>query len=1086
VRARRRQVAGAGDPAGSGGPGSAARAGSNNNMKDRARPYAKLLRPSAGGLLRRERLFAALDAARAGTAAWIAAPGGAGKTSLVSSWIDARRLPCLWVSLDAGDADPAAYFFYFATAARAALGTVDLPPFGAAHRAEPGLFGRRFFERLFAAAEPPLVVVLDGYHVLPPDAPVHAATDALLASAPPGALVVVASREPPPPRLARWSAAAGLAAIGFPALRLTRAETAALAAARGFGANGRLDALHEASRGWAAGVVLLARGLEQGLALPRPGDSPPAPVFDYFAAEVFGEAPPDLRAFLLRTAFLPRLTAGAAEAAAGDAGAGARLEALHRAQLFVERREDGEAVYAYHPLFREFLQSRAAAELDPPALAALRSLSARLAAEDGDAEAAGRLLAANADWGGLVALVRREGPGLAAHDRHGPLHTLVELAPAALREVDPWLLFWHAWCRMSRGEDGWRSPLERAHARFAEAGDAEGAFTACAWLLRTSVIPADAARWIGIAERLAAEHPAFPAPATEARVLWQFHQVRQFPPHHPLVARWAERAVMLVRALDDAASRMRMAAFALSVHFAHGEVRRMGVLVAETHALAGRADAPASDRLALGVFRGYYHLQVGDLAAASAALAAVERLAAGTGLAKHLAAAWHFGARLALCAGELDRARDYHERLEGLGDPLPPYPFHIATHAVYLALAERDLDRALATARAVLAGGGSFPVFRPLWRANLAQVLLERGDAKGADAELGAALEDARGLGLAATECCVLLLRAAAEFALGESEAAHASLADALGRARAAGCVPQLPFLLPATLARLCARALERGIEREFVTDLVARWRLAPPSPDEERWPWRIRVRALGAFDLAIEGDALNGAAKTQRKPVELLKCVIAFGGRDVAAAAVMQALWPEAEGDAAKRSFDVTLHRLRRLLGRDDAVLLEAGKLALNPGVVWVDAAAFERLAARAEEALRGGVRPPGLPVAELIDRALRLYRGPLLLSDDESWTQAARERLRNRHLALVERAGDFLERTERTEAALACYQRAVDLDPPAERIYQRIMRILYARGRRAEALEVYRRCREMLAATLGALPSSETEALHREVRHG
>jgi DNA-binding SARP family transcriptional activator len=295
-----------------------------------------------------------------------------------------------------------------------------------------------------------------------------------------------------------------------------------------------------------------------------------------------------------------------------------------------------------------------------------------------------------------------------------------------------------------------------------------------------------------------------------------------------------------------------------------------------------------------------------------------------------------------------------------------------------------------------------------------------------------------------------------------------------------------MPFMLRSILARLVARALESGIEREFATDLVERWRLAPPSADEERWPWRIRVRALGAFELAIDGQALEGAAKTQRKPVELLKCVIAFGGRDVGAAAVMQALWPEAEGDAAKRSFDVTLHRLRRLLGRDDAIVLEGAKLALNPEVMWVDALAFERLAGRAEEALRGTARAPVMPVPELLDRALRLYRGALLASDDDGWVHPVRERLRIRYLALVERAGEFLERNERADAALACYQRAVDLDPPAERIYQRIMRFLHARGRRAEALEVYRSCREMLAATLGAQPSSETEALHRLVRGG
>ena len=1055
-------------------------------MTERSRPIAKLTRPSSGEFLRRERLFATLDEARKRKAVWISGPGGAGKTSLAASWIDARHLPCLWLALDADDADSAALFFHFAAGARAAFGTADLPPFGEGQRSDVGLFARRFFERLFAAVEPPLVVVLDNYQELPADSPVHAASDALFASVPPGVLAVVASREAPPPRLARWLAGADLTAIEYPALRLTRAETGALATARGIDPNGRLDTLHELARGWAAGVVLLARALAQGLPLPRPGDAPPAAIFDYFAVEVLHQASPGTHSFLHRTAFLPSMTAAMAEAASAEPRAGALLEELHRAHLFVERRQDGESVYEYHPLFREFLQVRARSAFDAAGLRAIRDRSARLALARGEAEAAGRLFAANEDWSALAGVVHEHAAAFSAHGRHAALRALIDLAPPAVRDGDPWLVFWSAWCRMAGQEDGWRTPLEQAFERFEADRDLEGAFTACAWLLRTSVAADEAARWIAVAERLAAGHPGFADPTVEARVIWQFHQVRQFPPHHPLVARWAARAEALVRTLDQTPLRLRMAAFALSAHLAHGDVRRMGALVAATHALPGGGHAPPSDELGFQLFRGYYQLNMSDLETAHTTLDRVERLAGESGAACDLAGAWHLGARVALCAGDTARARTYNERLRALGEPLPPYPCHAQTTAAYIALLERDLDAAAAAASAAIAFEEVFPIFRPVWRANQAQVMLERGEVARARDLLETAIADARASRLPSTECAALLLHAASLFRLGETEPASASLRDGLGLARELGCVPHMPFMLRPTVARLVARALESGIEREFATDLVERWRLVPPSADEERWPWRIRVRALGAFELGIDGEALEGSAKTQRKPVELLKCLIAFGGRDVGAAAVMQALWPEAEGDAAKRSFDVTLHRLRRLLGRDDAIVLEAGKLALNPEVMWVDALAFERLANRAEEALRGAARAPGMPVTELLDRALRLYRGALLASDDDGWVHPVRERLRIRYLALVERAGEFLERNERADAALACYQRAVDLDPPAERIYQRIMRFLHARGRRAEALEVYRSCREMLAATLGAQPSSETEALHRLVRGG
>jgi DNA-binding SARP family transcriptional activator len=292
-----------------------------------------------------------------------------------------------------------------------------------------------------------------------------------------------------------------------------------------------------------------------------------------------------------------------------------------------------------------------------------------------------------------------------------------------------------------------------------------------------------------------------------------------------------------------------------------------------------------------------------------------------------------------------------------------------------------------------------------------------------------------------------------------------------------------MPFILPGTLSQLCALALDRGIEREFVRQTIARRGLPPPAADEERWPWRVRVRAFGAFEMAVDGEPLENGTKPQRKPVELLKYMIAAGGRDVAFGAVTQALWPDAEGDAAKRSFDVTLHRLRRMLGHDNAIVLSGGKLGLNPGVVWVDALAFERLAGRLDEIQRGAGDGLIAPI-ELLERALRLYRGPLLASDDEPWTRPARGRLRRRFVQLSETAGKQWERTGQLDAALAWYHRAVDLEPTAERIHQHILRLLHAQGRFAEALEAYRRCREVLAAILAATPSVETEALHRLVR--
>ena len=54
--------------------------------------------------------------------------------------------------------------------------------------------------------------------------------------------------------------------------------------------------------------------------------------------------------------------------------------------------------------------------------------------------------------------------------------------------------------------------------------------------------------------------------------------------------------------------------------------------------------------------------------------------------------------------------------------------------------------------------------------------------------------------------------------------------------------------------------------------------------------------------------------------------------------------LWPDEEGDAARKAFDVGLVRLRRLLGSAEAVTVRDEQVALNRDICWVDAWAFAR----------------------------------------------------------------------------------------------------------------------------------------------
>ena len=136
---------------------------------------SKVTPPILTGVFPRKRLFDLLDRMRERPVIWIAGPPGCGKTTLVSSYLDARKLPCLWYQVDPGDADPATLFYYLGLTAREAAPRKrkPLPLLTPEYRQGMSAFILRYFEDLFARLKIPSIVVFDNYQEIPEDAPFH-------------------------------------------------------------------------------------------------------------------------------------------------------------------------------------------------------------------------------------------------------------------------------------------------------------------------------------------------------------------------------------------------------------------------------------------------------------------------------------------------------------------------------------------------------------------------------------------------------------------------------------------------------------------------------------------------------------------------------------------------------------------------------------------------------------------------------------------------------------------------------------------------------------------------------------------------
>jgi len=116
----------------------------------------------------------------------------------------------------------------------------------------------------------------------------------------------------------------------------------------------------------------------------------------------------------------------------------------------------------------------------------------------------------------------------------------------------------------------------------------------------------------------------------------------------------------------------------------------------------------------------------------------------------------------------------------------------------------------------------------------------------------------------------------------------------------------------------------------------------------------------------------------------------------------------------------------------------------------------------------------------------ALTIYRGPFLPEEsEEQWALSARERLRAKFVGLIGGLAERMEANGEYAEAGECYRRGIETDDLVEEFYQGLIRCHISMGRRAEALNVYRRLRNILSVTLSISPSPESEKLYASIRN-
>lgn len=236
------------------------------------------------------------------------------------------------------------------------------------------------------------------------------------------------------------------------------------------------------------------------------------------------------------------------------------------------------------------------------------------------------------------------------------------------------------------------------------------------------------------------------------------------------------------------------------------------------------------------------------------------------------------------------------------------------------------------------------------------------------------------------------------------------------------------------------------------------------------------QIQLLGQFTVISDGQTLSQLNHPRLQ--ELLAYLALHAGQPVSRQQLAFLFWPDSSEAQARSNLRNLLHRLLHAFPAcAEFILRDENRLQWQLDErVSIDVQAFQAIAGQAL-AVSGTAR------RELLEQAIRLYRGDLLPECYSDWLLAERERLRGLYHTILLQRARLAEEGRDYPQAIATLNDLLALDPLNENAYAWLMRLHALDGDRGGALLVYHTCLNTLARELGVEPAPDTQRLYAQI---